>query len=605
MTGKYIRIQLLAIIALLCAGNTFSENLKSTLKNATVFFQGAELTHTASGTLKSGGNEIIIEGLSPKINMNSLKINASNSVIISASEFSTDYLTEAVSKDLPKKLQDSIDLIASKIADVNTRIKINQSALELLNKGMQSNMSLKETSLSAVELTNLLSYYKTQSEVYENAITADSKALIKLNAQQHRLTLQLQEEKGRTKGNYSGLLKLTLLVPIAGQVTFTITYFTPSAQWTPYYDINITSVDKPITLHGRAKVKQTTGFDWTKVNLTLSTASPSNNKEAPLFSTWFLDFQKYVAPLKQRLATQNTISYEKDMAQASSDDESEKIQIRGTGSINASSTPLYVVDGIPFDGDVSEIDPDMIESIEVLKDASATAIYGSQGANGVILITTKKMQDYVLAEEKDLNMEYVISLPSNIPGNGKEQVIDIKNYETSASYKYYAAPKLDPTVFLMAEISEWEKLNLLSGLANVTYDGTYVGQTYINTESTNAKLSLTLGTDKRINVKREKLMDYSSVKNFGSETRVTLTYRITIKNNQNKTVKVVLKEQYPISSQKTIIVELPTKEITPTPTANNEAAGVFTWEDDFNAGETKIYQISYTVKYPKGSNINL
>jgi TonB-linked SusC/RagA family outer membrane protein len=66
------------------------------------------------------------------------------------------------------------------------------------------------------------------------------------------------------------------------------------------------------------------------------------------------------------------------------------IQIRGTGSINASSAPLYVVDGIPFSGTLSSINPNDIETMTVLKDASASALYGSRAANGVILITTKR-----------------------------------------------------------------------------------------------------------------------------------------------------------------------------------------------------------------------
>ena len=64
--------------------------------------------------------------------------------------------------------------------------------------------------------------------------------------------------------------------------------------------------------------------------------------------------------------------------------------IRGFGSINASSNPLYVVDGVPYGGSISAINPNDIESITVLKDASAGALYGSRGANGVVMITTKK-----------------------------------------------------------------------------------------------------------------------------------------------------------------------------------------------------------------------
>jgi TonB-linked SusC/RagA family outer membrane protein len=67
-----------------------------------------------------------------------------------------------------------------------------------------------------------------------------------------------------------------------------------------------------------------------------------------------------------------------------------KILIRGRRSFKASSDPLFVVDGIPVDAGISDINPNDIESMEVLKDASATAIYGSRGANGVILITTKR-----------------------------------------------------------------------------------------------------------------------------------------------------------------------------------------------------------------------
>lgn len=66
------------------------------------------------------------------------------------------------------------------------------------------------------------------------------------------------------------------------------------------------------------------------------------------------------------------------------------VRIRGIGSVNSNTSPLYVVDGIPFDGDISGIDPSDIASTTVLKDATATSLYGSRGANGVILITTKK-----------------------------------------------------------------------------------------------------------------------------------------------------------------------------------------------------------------------
>lgn len=66
------------------------------------------------------------------------------------------------------------------------------------------------------------------------------------------------------------------------------------------------------------------------------------------------------------------------------------IRIRGIGSMSASNSPLYIVDGMPFDGSISDINPNDVESMSVLKDAAASAIYGARGANGVVLITTKR-----------------------------------------------------------------------------------------------------------------------------------------------------------------------------------------------------------------------
>ena len=70
--------------------------------------------------------------------------------------------------------------------------------------------------------------------------------------------------------------------------------------------------------------------------------------------------------------------------------EEASIRVRGNRSLKATNEPLYVVDGIPIVVGLNELSPSDIESVEVLKDASATAIYGSRGANGVILVTTKK-----------------------------------------------------------------------------------------------------------------------------------------------------------------------------------------------------------------------
>ena len=70
--------------------------------------------------------------------------------------------------------------------------------------------------------------------------------------------------------------------------------------------------------------------------------------------------------------------------------EDPSIRIRGIGTVNGSSTPLYVIDGVPYGGNISDLNPQDIESMSVLKDAASAALYGNRASNGVILITTKK-----------------------------------------------------------------------------------------------------------------------------------------------------------------------------------------------------------------------
>ncbi|WP_369679191.1 SusC/RagA family TonB-linked outer membrane protein [Siphonobacter sp. BAB-5385] len=99
------------------------------------------------------------------------------------------------------------------------------------------------------------------------------------------------------------------------------------------------------------------------------------------------------------------------------------IRVRGFGSISASNSALYVVDGVPFNMNTSSLNPDDIESINVLKDASTTAIYGSRGANGVILITTKKGKN----NRNNLNFNASVGTISR----------GLPEYETVSAQEYY------------------------------------------------------------------------------------------------------------------------------------------------------------------------
>jgi uncharacterized protein affecting Mg2+/Co2+ transport len=114
-------------------------------------------------------------------------------------------------------------------------------------------------------------------------------------------------------------------------------------------------------------------------------------------------------------------------------------------------------------------------------------------------------------------------------------------------------------------------------------------------------LNLTLGKDKRIVVKKEKLKDFSSVKFLGSNKKQVFTYELTVKNNKKETVQMLLKDQYPLSTNKEIEVELTETS----GAANNTELGVLTWKLELAPGEVKKLRVSYGVKYPKDKYVNL
>lgn len=158
------------------------------------------------------------------------------------------------------------------------------------------------------------------------------------------------------------------------------------------------------------------------------------------------------------------------------------IRIRGARSISASNSPLYVVDGIPLNsGGIDFINPNDIESIDVLKDASATAIYGSRGANGVIIVTTKKGKNGKFTLNYDTSI-VTESIHENARIMNSAEYIDFRrwarHYSNPTGFPRGDAPTIanDKTIFLdTADPSAWA--NIAKGWASGTWDGSKVATT--------------------------------------------------------------------------------------------------------------------------------
>src|SRR5690606_16826181 len=97
---------------------------------------------------------------------------------------------------------------------------------------------------------------------------------------------------------------------------------------------------------------------------------------------------------------------------------------------------------------------------------------------------------YTQQSENQLNTTFDISIPYDIASNGKPHSVSLKDYKHAASYTYLAVPRLDPNIYLLAELTDYEKLNLMPGTANVMFENMLVGKTVINPNDATDTLKL-------------------------------------------------------------------------------------------------------------------
>lgn len=603
-------MRIFIIAMLIASGFAFSpkpnntSKVKSTLKSATVFRNGAELSHVANALLQQGNNELVIEGVSSYVDISSLQINCPATVTILGIEFSKSYTGEEASTPLGRTLKDSVQNIEGQLKKIEMQIAVYNDLLDVLrnNKSVKSSQS----GLNVAELNRLIVYYESKSVEINNKILTTTEKQNKLLIIKNKYNTQLEEEQKKNTAT-GGKITLQLSASLAGNYLFNISYITKDAYWTPYYDIKADNIKSPLQFIYKAKIAQTTGIDWKKVKLTLSTSTPTQFGNAPVLKTWMLSYINPMHTLNKNLELSNTIPAMLQDKVAGLNEitavASGTTRIRGVNANTNLNEPLYIVNGANMSvTDFNKINPESIKNIEVVKDASATAIYGTRGTQGVILVTLKDgLDDYITVTSNELDISYEIDIPYDIPTNGKQQIAPLQQTQIDAIYKYYAVPKMEKEAFLLAEVANWQTLNLLPGEANVIFEGTYIGKTFIDPANTSDTLNLTLGTDKRVVIKREKLVDFSSLKLVGNNKIQEVNYGISIKNNKKEAIHLILKDQYPISTQNDINVLLTQS----TGGSINKEIGVITWQLTLQPGEVQKVKTGYSVKYPKNKMLHL
>jgi len=201
----------------------------------------------------------------------------------------------------------------------------------------------------------------------------------------------------------------------------------------------------------------------------------------------------------------------------------------------------------------------------------------------------------------ETTITFDVAVPYTIPADGQIQTVEIQKLTAPAEYKYVTLPKLSPLAYLTANIANWAKLSLQSGEATLYFENTYVGKSYLNVGQMTDTLTISLGTDNSILVKREKRKDYTSTRIIGANKTEVYSYLLTIRNNKATPVKITLSDQLPVSSNSGITVEA----LELTGGIYNAQSGYVKWDLEIKPQESRQIILTYSVKYPKDKTVIL
>jgi uncharacterized protein (TIGR02231 family) len=506
----------------------------SKITDVTVFLNKAQITREVKTRVDAGKTNIILTGLTSQLDQQSIQVKGNGSFIILGIAHQQNYLNEFNMPRSLKVLKDSIDFLQRQHI-------LAQSQKEILNKEEQMLLSNQKIgganqNLTVAELKAMADFYRARlSDIVSSRMKEDEKVK-HISERIVKLQRQSAEQSDLYSRNTSEIV-VRISAESATTVELDVNYLVANAGWIPVYDLRAKDTKSPVQLNYKANVFQSSGEEWKNVKLTLSTANPSLGGLKPELYSWLLNFEY---PYRQQ----------------------SKSRVAATGAVHRGAQS------------------DKAEEIEQAVAELAPA---------------ESVSDYTTSIQTALNTEFSIQLPYTVSSSNKPTLVDIKNHEMKADYQYSVAPKLDKDAFLMARATGWEEFNLLPGEANIFFEGTFVAKTFIDPNSVNDTLAISLGRDQRVVVKREKLKDFTSTKFIGTNKRESYAYEISVRNTKSETIKITIEDQVPVSQNSSI-------EITVSDVGgakHNKNTGKLMWELSVAPNETKKVAFKFEVKYPK------
>ena len=537
------------------------EIVKAQITEVTVYAQGAQLFQKASYSIKPGISEVIIEGISPYIDQNSLQVKATGSVVILDSKYSLFQPTHTVVNEsaIPLKIrreirqvEDSLKMLGFDLLEIQDEIDVLTTAKSIIaNNGTLRNQGKVTDSLNL--LKQAVEYYSSKVLEINKKILVLRKRKVEREAKKSSLDERLQklreyqENNGIQPESDEPIHRITVTLSAKEIATgkLTISYLVENAGWVPRYDLRSDGMTSKINLTYKAQVFQSSGLDWENVRLNISTNNPYQNKTKPSLNPWYIDYNNYRTQVQQKTS-----------AKARLDEKAE-----------ADVAPMAYTNSLSF--------------------------------NNVNLGLTSA--DFVQVVRQMTSAEFKIDLPYTIKSDNEQHMVLIKVADLNADYKYFSIPKLDNSAYLVAQLTNLDELGLVPAQANIFYDGSYIGETYLDPSVMEDTLSLSLGKDPNILFKRTLLKKESKERIIGESKERTMSYSIEVKNNKATPIELIIQDQLPITQNPEIIIESTSLD-----KGNLETkSGIVTWNITLKPKDNKTINLGYKVKHKKELNIQL
>lgn len=607
------------------------KNVESAIKDVTLYQQGVLVSRTARSIIPKGKSTLIFSGLSSKIDTKSIQAKISNGGTIVSVTHNIDYLNKnKVSKEVSvleqnrKRIEDSLKILKS-----FKTVYYNEREMILSNKsiGGKNGVNVTDLQTAATFFRNRLSEIETKLNLIDRRTYQLRLSMMNIAKQLAELNAQLDMP--------SSVVKVVVSSEKQMEGNVKLEYIIDEAGWTPNYDVRIKDVDSPLSLTYKAKVFQNTGEEWKDVNMTLSTGNPSISNYKPVLNTYYLTFNNYYrAPSNLRTSAVKPVAgtvtgivtdaetgesipgvtiVDKETSKGTSTDANGQYKIDMTKGVG---TLLYSFIG--FEGQQQNVragstmnvslKPSDVKLEEVIvtgygirkDDISKKEMNSSMVGSATAVKSLKKKEQVPLSIEKQQTAtEFKIDVPYSIPSDNQSYDVSMVEYEVPAQYSYSAVPKLSTDAFLMAQVADWTKYNLLSGNANLFFKGVFQGETYLDLTSVEDTLSLSIGRDKDIVIMREIQNDFASKNFVGSSKKELKAWNITVKNNKETPVSICIEDQYPISKLDEIKVEV----LEQSGAKADTDSGKLMWKLPLAPKEKKMLQLRYSVKYPQGKKV--